>query len=231
MLQHLQERGIRVKKEKCAFLQSSVEYLGHRIDEQGLHTAESKRRAIDRDPQPQNVQQLCSFLGLLNYYGKFIPNLSTIVQPLNQLLQKDHKWVWTAECQHAFEQAKQSLTSSSVLAHYDLSLPIRMAADASAYGVGAVISHVMPDNTERPIAYVSRTLTSTEQNYSQIEKEALALILGVKKFHTYIPLRKKVYSCHRSQASSVYSGSKEGNPSTCNCTVATLGVSIVGIHL
>ena len=85
VLQHLQERGIRVKKEKCAFLQSSVEYLGHRIDEQGLHTAESKRRAIDRAPQPQNVQQLRSFLGLLNYYGKFIPNLSTIVQPLNQL--------------------------------------------------------------------------------------------------------------------------------------------------
>ena len=186
VLQRLQERGIRVKKEKCAFLQSSVEYLGHRIDEQGLHTAESKRRAIDRAPQPQNVQQLRSFLGLLNYYGKFIPNLSTIVQPLNQLLQKDRKWMWTAECQHAFEQAKQSLTSSSVLAHYDPSLPIRMAADASAYGVGAVISHVMPDNTEHPIAYASRTLTSAEQNYSQIEKEALALIFGVKKFHTYL---------------------------------------------
>ena len=91
--------------------------------------------------------------------------------------------MWTAECQHAFEQAKQNLTSSGVLAHYDPSLPIQMAADA---GVGAVISHVMPDNTERPIAYASRTLTSTEQNYSQIEKEALALILGVKKFHTYL---------------------------------------------
>ena len=142
VLQRFQNHGIRVKREKCAFLQSSVEYLGHRIDAQGLHTAESKRRAIDQAPRPQNVQELRSFLGLLNYYGKFIPNLSTTIQPLNQLLQKEQKWVWTENCDHAFTQAKKSLASASVLVHYDPELPIRLAADASAYGVGAVISHV-----------------------------------------------------------------------------------------
>ncbi len=90
-------------------------------------------------------QELRSFLGLLNYYGKFIKNLSSILYPINQLLQANHKWEWTQECQEAFTEAKKQLTSSDVLTHYDPDLPINMAADASAYGIGAVISHVLPD--------------------------------------------------------------------------------------
>ena len=181
VLKRLKEYGLRVKKSKCDFCQRLVEYLGHQVDADGLHTLPSKVV-----PEPENEQQLRSFLGLLNYYSKFIPNLATILHPLNQLLRKDVHWEWTQECANAFQQAKDSLVSSQVLAHYDPKLLIRLAADASAYGIGAIISHVYPDGSERPVAFVSRTLTSTERNYAQLEKEALALIYGVKHFHQYL---------------------------------------------
>lgn len=115
---------------------------------------------------------------LINYYGKFIPNAATILAPLNELLRKDVKWKWDQRCQESFERAKQALTSNKVLMHYDPSLPICMA-DASAYGIGAVIAHVLPDGTEHLVAFASRTLTSSERNYAQVEKEALSLIFGV----------------------------------------------------
>ena len=83
--------------------------------------------------------------------------------------------IWSKECQEAFQLAKDQLTSAEVLTHYDPSLPINMAADASAYGVGAVISHVFPDGAERPIAFTSRTLSTSERNYAQLEKEAPTL--------------------------------------------------------
>ena len=113
-----------------------------------------------------------------------------MLHPLNNLLKKGQKWVWTDACAVAFTKAKEALVSSQVLIHYDPSLPIRLAADASAYGIGAVLSHVLDDGTERPIAYVSKTLSPSEKNYAQIEKEALALVFGVRKFHQYIYGRK-----------------------------------------
>ena len=89
VLQRLREHGLRVKKEICEFLQPSVEYLGHKIDAKGLHALESKVEAITKAPTPRNVQELRSFLGLLNYYGRFIPNLASILYSLNALLQRD----------------------------------------------------------------------------------------------------------------------------------------------
>ena len=91
VLRHLQAHGVRMKLSKCSFLKSSVEYLGHRVDAEGLRATPEKMRAIDQAPQPKNIQQLRSFLGLLNYYREFLPNLATIIQPLNDLLQKGRK--------------------------------------------------------------------------------------------------------------------------------------------
>ena len=190
VLEKLQKHGIRMKKTKCCFMADSVEYLGHQIDAQGLHPTTDKVDAVVQAPIPKNVQELRSFLGLLNYYGKFLPNLATTLHPLNCLLKKGARWQWTPECNTAFETAKSHLVSSCVLVHYDPTLPLKLAADASAYGVGAVISNVMSNGEERPIAFASRTLQPSERNYAQLEKEALALIFGIKKFHQYLFGRK-----------------------------------------
>ena len=96
-----------------------LEYLGYWINAEGVHTAPSKLQAIQQAPAPRNVTELRAFLGLLNYYGKFIPNLSTMIHPLNALLGQGRKWNWTQECANAFRAAKQSVTSDSVLVHYD----------------------------------------------------------------------------------------------------------------
>ena len=208
----LEQHGLRVKKPKCEFLQSSVDYLGHRIDAQGLHTMSSKLDAIVQAPEPGNLQQLRSFLGLLNYYGRFIPNLATIVHPLNQLLRHGTKWKWDSQCAQAFSQAKQALTSSEVLMHYDPALPITLAGDASAYGIGAVISHTLPDGSERPIAFASRTLSDSEKNYAQLEKEALSLVFGVKKFHQYLYGRRFILVTDHKPLMTIL-GPKKGIPS------------------
>ena len=189
-LRRLQEYNIRAKKVKCAFMQDSVTYLGHKVDSQGLHPTSKKVEAVLEAPQPQTLQELKSFLGLIHYYGKFMPNLATVLHPLNQLLRADTKWKWTSDCTEAFEAAKKMLASAPVLVHYNPELPLRVAGDASSYGIGAVMSHVFPDGTEHPVAFASRTLTSCEQNYAQLEKEALSLIFAINKFHTYLYGRK-----------------------------------------
>ena len=182
----LEKHGFCLKREKCQFLMSSVECLGHQVDADGIHTMPDKIETMAKASTPKNVKELRSFLGLVNYYDKFVPNLSTLLRPLNRLLKEDVKWRWTQDCAEAFIRAKEELASALVLTHYDPSLPLNMAADASAYGVGVILSHTFPDGSERPIAFVSRTLTPSESNYAQIEKEALALIFGVKRFHLYL---------------------------------------------
>ncbi|XP_059201274.1 uncharacterized protein K02A2.6-like [Centropristis striata] len=186
VLQRLQENGLRVKCSKCEFGKTQLEYLGHVLDERGIHPSEEKVRAIHEAPAPTNVKELQAFLGLLNYYGRFLPQQSTVLAPLYRLLRGDVVWKWTDAEQSAFVKCKDLLTSDQVLAHYDPSLPLTLACDASAYGIGAVIQHTMPNGEERPIAYASRMLSPAEKKYSQIDKEALRLIYGVKKFHQYL---------------------------------------------
>ena len=185
VLRRLNDAGVRLKREKCFFMLPSVEYLGHRISASGLQPTDGKIKALKDAPVPHNVSQLKSFLGLLNYYGKFIPKLSTLLAPLHRLLQKKSTWTWGPEQQGAFDRVKGILTSDSVLAHYDPSKPLILACDASPYGVGAVLSHELDDGSERPVAYASRSLGPAEK-YSQLDKEGLAIIFGVRRFHQYL---------------------------------------------
>ena len=190
VLQRLRQHGLRVRPSKCAFMQESVEYLGYKIDLRGVHTSTSKVDAIQEEPVPHNTQQLHSFLGLLHYYSKFIPTLSYLLHPLNRLLQTSTKWKWDEECDKAFKEAKEKLVSTPILAHYDPSKKLKLTANTSAYGIGAVLSQVFANGCKRSIAYSSTTMSKAEQQYAQIDKEALGLIFGVQNFHQYLYSRK-----------------------------------------
>ena len=182
----LEKAGLRVREDKCEFMVKSVSYLGHQIDAKGLHPLSDKVQAVKDSPSPQSVQELKAYLGLLSYYSKFLPDLSTVLAPLYRLLRKDTSWRWTKEEMKAFQASKDLLTSSPLLVHFDPQLKLILACDASAYGVGAVLAHQMPDGSEQPIGYASRTLTNAEKNYSQLEKEGLACVFGVRRFHSYL---------------------------------------------
>nr|XP_039266275.1 uncharacterized protein K02A2.6-like [Styela clava] len=186
LLYRLNSFGVKLKRSKCCFLQPSVEYFAFIVNAEGIHPSPKKIEAIMEIPSPENVKELQSFLGIVNYYRKFIPAMSTIVDPFNKLLKKGMKWNWNNDCKKAFVKLKDILVSSEVLVHYDPEKPLVLATDASSVGIGAVISHILPNGAEKPIAYASRTLTSAEKNYSQIEKEALAIVYGVRKFHVYL---------------------------------------------
>ena len=164
----------------------SIQYLGHKISTNGLQPTTEKIRAIKTAPSPKDISQLKSFLGLVNYYGKFLPDLLTILAPLYCLQQKDVTWKWDTEQQKAFDEIKSMLTSECLLAHYDPTQELVIACDASPYSVGAVLSHRYENAQERPITFASRSLAPAEKNYSQLEKEGLAIIYGVKRFKMYL---------------------------------------------
>ena len=167
---------------KCEFLKTEVVYLGLKIDAEGLHPVEEAVDAVKKAPVSQNVSELRSFLGMVQYYHPFLPDLAITLAPLHELLKKGVHWTWTKECQQAYEACRQGLTSDSLLVHYDGNRELRrLVCDASSYGIGAVISHVMDDGQERPIAYASRTLSSSERNYAQIKREALSIVFRCKK--------------------------------------------------
>lgn len=186
VLRRMAEAGMRLKRDKCYFMLPQVQYLGHIISRRGIQPTEEKVEAIRNAPTPTDVQQLKSFLGLLNFYSKFLPRAATRLAPLYLLLQKRQPWTWGLPQRQAFQAAKHLLTSSALLAHYSDQKELIVACDASSYGVGAVLSHREPDGTEKPIAYASRALAPAERRYSQLDKEALAIVFGVRKFHQYI---------------------------------------------
>ena len=129
---------------------------------------------------PCNQSELRTFLGLVNYYRKFLRDPATILDPLYQLLKKGVSWVWGTEQQHAFQLIKTLLSSWKVLTPFDPCKPLVLTADAGPVGIGAILSHRTADD-ENPIGYVSRSLNRAERNYSQTEREALAIIFGVLK--------------------------------------------------
>ena len=176
------EYGFRINQSKCSLLQQSVEYLGFIVDKNGVHTSASKTKAIVDMPNPTNVSQLRSFLGMVNHYAKFIRTLNDRLAPFYTLLQKNVEWEWPKTCAAAFSSIKKTLTCPVALTHYDPTVSLVMVADASNIGVEAVIYQRYSDGTEKVIAHASKTLTPTERNYAQIEIEALALIYAVQKF-------------------------------------------------
>ncbi|XP_063961269.1 uncharacterized protein K02A2.6-like [Lytechinus pictus] len=186
VLKRLNDHNVKLKRSKCAFVESEVVYLGLKVSSQGLQPVKEKIEPIINAPKPKNVTELRSFLGMVQFYSRFLPDLASVLAPLHKLLQKEQKWEWSKAQQEAYEKCKRMLTSDALLVHYDNRRELKMSCDASSYGVGAVISHVMDNGETKPIAFASRTLTKSERNYAQIEKEALGIIFGIKKFHQYL---------------------------------------------
>ncbi|XP_029158172.1 uncharacterized protein K02A2.6-like [Nylanderia fulva] len=186
VLKRLSEYNIRINVEKCAFLKDKISYCGYIISKNGISKEPKKIEAVQKMPRPTNTTQLRAFIGLVNYYGRFIEHLSDKMYPLNNLLKKNVKFNWSKECETAFRKIKVEFGSKKILVPFNPKLPLILAVDASPYGIGAVLSHMYPDGTERVIQYASNTLNETQKKYAQIDKEAFAIVFGIKKFHQFL---------------------------------------------
>ena len=184
VFQVLKDLGVTVNKKKCTFFAKEIEYVGFILDKNGVHVNQNKVKAINELAEPKDLKQLQIFLGSINYYFKFIPNMADIAKRLYRLIEKE--WKWTNIEQSSFEILKQCLLNAPILAMYDKNLPLKVDCDASQYGLGAVLSHVYADKSEKPIAYASRTLNKSEINYSQVDKEGASIIFALKKFNQYL---------------------------------------------
>ena len=186
----LERRGFKCKIEKSCFMQDEVVYLGHVVSANGIKPVQSKVESLLKAPEPRNVDELISFLGAVNYYRRYLPKLSAVIAPLERLRTKTVKWQWTTIERDAFHKLKMLLSSKQVLTFYDPKLPLKVDTDAAAGGIGAVMSHIFPNGEERPIEFISRTLSPAERNYAQIDKEALAIVWALKRLHIYLYMRR-----------------------------------------
>ena len=182
----LQENNLTVNRKKCIIGLKELSFFGHTISADGIKPSVSKIEAIQIFPPPTCQKDISSFLGMVNYLARFIPNLASKTAPLRKLLRKDTPWKWTNEENQTFESLKKLVTSDLVVAHYDSALPTSLIVDASPEGVGAILAQKQPDETVRPVYYASRALTAQEKKYSQTEREALGVVWGCERFHLYL---------------------------------------------
>ena len=185
ILERIEKAGIKLNKEKCKFRQSSVTFLGHVIDENGVHASPDKVKAVVDMAPPKNTTELKSFMGMVNFMSKYVSNLSSIMSPLSALLKKTNAWIWDRAQQQAFDDVKKAIASTGTLTFYDESLPTAVSSDASSYGIGGTLLQES-NGIYKPVAYVSRTMTDAEKRYSQIEKELLAIVWTCEKFSRYL---------------------------------------------
>ena len=171
----------KVKISKCRFAQQSISYLGHIVSHNGMSTDPSKIESIQQWPQPQNIKELRSFLGLASYYRKFMQHFATLARPLTDLLKKGPIFIWTPAHQAALDALKFALVSALVLALPDFSKPFQLQTDASDSGVGAVL---LQDG--HPLAFVSKSLGPRTRALSTYEKEFLAILVEVEQWRSYL---------------------------------------------
>ena len=181
----LHTAGLRLILDKCTFIPKSCVYLGHRMDVEGIHPTNDKLLALQQAPMQTCVTELRGYVGLVNYYHKFLKNGSAVLKPLHEQLESGTSWHWGLSQQRAFEASKALLQSSKVLVHYNSKLQLVVSCDALLYDIGAVLSHRMAGGSDRAIAFVSRTLVPAEKRYAQIEREGLAIVFRVTEFHKY----------------------------------------------
>ena len=193
LLQRCRDKGIKLNKEKTELRKSEICFIGHRATKDGLGPDPSKIEVIKNLPKPTDVAGVRRFSGFVNYLAKFLPNLSDVMEPIRQLTRSDVEWHWDDPQETAFQKVKELVMKAPVLAYYDPSQELDVECDASERGLGAVLTQ-----NGKPVAYASRALTDTETRYAQIEKEMLAIVYALEKFHQYTYGRRvTVYSDHQ----------------------------------
>lgn len=197
ILDRLLKYGFKVNWDKCHWFATSVVYLGHKISHAGIEPNPEKVKAISEAPVPKNATQVKSFIGLVNYYAKFVPELSIMLKPFYELTKQSVKWEWTENCEKTFQKIKKALVDARILVHYDPKKPMVVVCDASDDGISAILCHVI-DGVERPVFYASRVISKAEKNYPILHREALAIVFGLEKFYKYIfGYKIKVFSDHK----------------------------------
>jgi transposase InsO family protein len=185
VFERLVKFNVKVNLDKCQWMVNEVKYLGHRITKDGIKPNDEKLKAIIDAPVPLNVTQLKSFVGMVMFYSKFLKGINLKLSPMYRLLQKGHEWRWTEDCQKAFDECKKELCADHLLMHYDARKEIVITCDASDEGISGVLSHKV-NGGERPVFYVSRTLTKAEKKYPILHREALAITFAMEKFYKYV---------------------------------------------
>jgi len=179
------EAKLKLKPSKCILAAAEVTFLGHLISETGIRQDQSKLAALKRMPEPKNVKELRSVLGMLNYYRKFVPRFAIITSPLTQLLKKNHVFVWEAERKEAFNQVLDALLANESLSHFEHHAPTALKTDACRTGIGAIL--LQQHNSEwKIVTCKSRKLRPNEINYGITELEALAVVEAVTKLKNYL---------------------------------------------
>ncbi|UYV71593.1 K02A2.6-like [Cordylochernes scorpioides] len=182
----LRQYNMKLKLSKCIFGRTEVKYLGHIISHNQLKPDPGKVKSIQDFPRPDTVKKVRQFMGLANYYRKFVKDFSKISFPLVRLTRKNQPFIWNEEVEESFAKLKMALSTKPVLAIYNPDYPSKVYTDASKYGIGAILTQIGPDNEEHVIAYYSKTLQPHQENYSAYEMECLAVIQATDHFHVYI---------------------------------------------
>lgn len=211
VLQRIQDHGFKLRDDKCRFGKKSLPFCGHIVSKDGIRPNPEKVQEISEIPRPEDVHQVRSFLGAVNYYGKFVKGMMDLRGPLIELTLNDAKFVWGEKQEDSFLKLKQIMASELVLTHYDPKKKIVVAADASAYGMGGAIMHEFADGTLHPVLHVAKAFSAAQKNYSQIEKEAEALVFTVKRCHKYLFGRRFELHTDHKPLLTIF-GSKKGIP-------------------
>ena len=185
----LRQANLKAKPSKCHFSANSVNYLGHILSSEGVLPNPDKTKVVANFPVPKTQKQVRSFLGIANYYRRFIDGYSTITAPLSSLLKKGVGFVWSADCQEAFDRLKGALTSPPILAFPDLNRDFVVTTDASSTAIGYVLSQCNADGKEHPVCYGGRSLRGAEHKYGVSQLECLAAVEAVSAFHPYLSHR------------------------------------------
>ena len=186
-LDRCRQRNLKLNREKARLKQTEVRFVGHLLTPEGLKPDPRKVEAIVKMPEPNDASSLRRYLGMVNYLAKVLPRLSDETEVLRRLLDKDAEWCWLPAHAKAVSRIKAMMITAPVLAYYNVKKPVTIQCDASQSGLGAAL---LQDGC--PVAYCSRAMTQTEQNYAQIEKELLAVVFACEKFNHYIYARKNV---------------------------------------